>query len=218
MGIMNSSKRFFSRDLWERKVVKAPLHDGSRDWITVLACICADGTPLSPGLIYQSKATKIWSSWVEDIHQDQPAFVTTTTSGWTNEDTGLQWLIQVFDRETKARARQSWRLLYVDGHGSHVTLRFLEYCAANRILVARFPPHATHTVQPLDVVVFKSLSSAYSREHPNINFSRSAKGRFPSIFRSNTTQMPSQICFLTSSLRCRRCGRRAALFCLSALR
>jgi hypothetical protein len=165
MGIMNSSKRFFSRDLWERKVVKAPLHDGSRDWITVLACICADGTPLSPGLIYQSKATKIWSSWVEDIHQDQPAFVTTTTSGWTNEDTGLQWLIQVFDRETKARARQSWRLLYVDGHGSHVTLRFLEYCAANRILVARFPPHATHTVQPLDVVVFKSLSSAYSREH-----------------------------------------------------
>jgi hypothetical protein len=166
MGIMNSSKRFFSRDLWERKVVKAPLHDGSRDWITVLACICADGTPLPPGLIYQSKATKIWSSWVEDIHQDQPAFVTTTPSGWTNEDTGLQWLIQVFDRETKARARQSWRLLYVDGHGSHVTLRFLEYCAANRILVARFPPHATHTVQPLDVVVFKSLSSAYSREHP----------------------------------------------------
>jgi hypothetical protein len=166
MGIMNSSKRFFSRDLWERKVVKAPLHDGPRDWITVLACICADGTPLSPGLIYQSKATKIWSSWVEDIHQDQPAFVTTTPSGWTNKDTGLQWLIQVFDRETKARARQSWRLLYVDGHGSHVTLRFLEYCAANRILVARFPPHATHTVQPLDVVVFKSLSSAYSREHP----------------------------------------------------
>jgi hypothetical protein len=161
---MNSSKRFFSRDLWERKVVQAPLQDGSRDWITVLACICADGTPLPPGLIYQSKASKIWSSWVEDIHQDRPAFVTATLSGWTNEDTGLQWLIQVFDRETKARARQSWRLLYVDGHGSHVTLEFLEYCVANRILVARFPPHATHTVQPLDVVVFKSLSSAYSRE------------------------------------------------------
>jgi hypothetical protein len=70
----------------------------------------------------------------------------------------------VFDRETRARARQTWRLLYVDGHGSHVTLGFLEYCAANRILVACFPPHATHTVQPLDVVVFKSLSAAYSRE------------------------------------------------------
>jgi hypothetical protein len=59
MGIMNSSKRFFSRDLWERKVVKAPLQDGSRDWITVLACICADGTPLPPGLIYQSKVSRI---------------------------------------------------------------------------------------------------------------------------------------------------------------
>jgi hypothetical protein len=45
MGIMNSSKRFISRDLWERKVVKAPLHDGARDWVTVLACICADSNP-----------------------------------------------------------------------------------------------------------------------------------------------------------------------------
>jgi hypothetical protein len=150
----------------EAEVVRTSLHDGARDRITVLACICADGTPLPPGLIYQSKASTIWSSWVEDIHQDQPAFVTATPSGWTNEDTGLQWLIQVFDRETKARARQSWRLLYIDGHGSHVTLEFLEYRGANRILVACFPPHATHTVQPLDVVVFKSLSSAYSREHP----------------------------------------------------
>jgi hypothetical protein len=52
MGIMNSSKRFFSCDLWEQKVVKAPLQDRLRDWITVLACICADGTPLLPGLIY----------------------------------------------------------------------------------------------------------------------------------------------------------------------
>jgi hypothetical protein len=26
---------------------------------------------------------------------------------------------------------------------------------------------------------------------PNINFSRSPKGRYPSIFRQNTTQMPS---------------------------
>jgi hypothetical protein len=33
--------------------------------------------------------------------------------------------------------------------------------------VVYFPPYATYTVQPLDVVVFKSLSSAYSRELEN---------------------------------------------------
>jgi hypothetical protein len=164
MGQMNSSKRAFPRRLWEKKVVRAPLQDGSREWITILACVCADGTTLPPGLIYRSDAAQVWSTWVEDIQQDTEAFVTASISGWTNDDIGLQWLIQVFDRVTKPKARRSWRLLYVDGHGSHVTMAFLEACMARKILVARFPPHATHTLQPLDVVVFKSLSSAYGRE------------------------------------------------------
>ena len=164
MGTMNGSKRFFSRKLWERKEVQAHLQDSLTEWVTVLACICADGTFLTPGLIYKSKESAIRSAWVQDISQDTPAYVTSSPRGWTDEDLGLQWLVQVFDRQTRARARQSWRLLYVDGHGSHVTIKFLEYCAANKILVARFPPHATHTVQPLDVVVFKSLSAAYTRE------------------------------------------------------
>jgi hypothetical protein len=164
LGQMNNSKRFFSRALWERKVVQAPLQDGSQEWITILACICANGTALSPGLIYQSSTSAVQSSWVEDIDQNHGAFVTASPSGWTNDDIGLQWLIQVFDRETRAKARRSYRLLYVDGHSSHVTIPFLEYCDAQKILVLRFPPHATHTLQPLDVVVFKSLSSAYSRQ------------------------------------------------------
>jgi hypothetical protein len=43
-------------------------------------------------------------------------------------------------------------------------MKFLDYCIKNKIIVLRFPSHATHTLQPLDVVVFKSLSLAYSRE------------------------------------------------------
>jgi hypothetical protein len=43
-------------------------------------------------------------------------------------------------------------------------MKFLDYCIKNKIIVLRFPSHATHTLQPLNVVVFKSLSSAYSRE------------------------------------------------------
>jgi hypothetical protein len=164
MGMMGRSKRIFSRKQWERNVVRAPLQDGSREWISILACICADGTTLPPGLIYQSDSENVWSTWVEDINQNRPAFVTASSSGWTNNDIGLQWLIQVFDRETKAKARRSWRLLYVDGHGSHVTMDFLDYCVKNKIIVLRFPSHATHTLQPLDVVVFKSLSLAYTYE------------------------------------------------------
>jgi hypothetical protein len=76
----------------------------------------------------------------------------------------LAWLEQVFERCTKQKARlgRDWRLLILNGHGSHLTFEFLEYCKAHRILVSVFPPHSTHTLQPLDVVCFKPLSGAYT--------------------------------------------------------
>ncbi|UPX18776.1 uncharacterized protein EKO05_0009067 [Ascochyta rabiei] len=40
---------------------------------------------------------------------------------------------------------------------------FINYCDNNRILLAVLPPHSTQTLQPLDVVLFKPLSTAYSK-------------------------------------------------------
>ncbi|KZM26581.1 nucleic acid binding [Ascochyta rabiei] len=40
---------------------------------------------------------------------------------------------------------------------------FINYCDQNRILLAILPPHSTYTLQPLDVVLFKPLSTAYSK-------------------------------------------------------
>jgi hypothetical protein len=70
----------------------------------------------------------------------------------------------VFDRHTreKARRRRDYRLLIVDGHGSHLTSDFIDYYNNHHILLAVFPPHATHTLQPLNVVMFKPLSTAYT--------------------------------------------------------
>jgi hypothetical protein len=50
--------------LSERKEVGAAIQDGSRDWITLLGCVYADGSHLPPSLIYQSAASAIRSSWV----------------------------------------------------------------------------------------------------------------------------------------------------------
>ena len=75
---------------------------------------------------------------------------------------GLAWLEQVFNRFTKEKARRSWRLLIIDGHGSHLTMRFIDYCDKHRILLAVFPPHSTQTLQPLDVVLFSPLAHFYS--------------------------------------------------------
>jgi hypothetical protein len=41
---------------------------------------------------------------------------------------------------------------------------FIEYCDQNKILLAVYPPHSTHTLQPLDVVMFKPLATGYLNE------------------------------------------------------
>ena len=70
--------------------------------------------------------------------------------------------MQIFEREIKAKAQRSWRLLILDGHGSHVSMRFIDYYDSHQILLAIYPPHSTHTLQPLDVYLFWPLSQAYS--------------------------------------------------------
>ena len=41
---------------------------------------------------------------------------------------------------------------------------FIKYCDQNKILLAVYPPHSTQTLQPLDVVMFKPLTTAYSNK------------------------------------------------------
>jgi hypothetical protein len=131
----------------------------------VLAAVCADGEALPPSLIYQAKRGNVRSTWVDSIMAGKhDVFVTSSPSGWTNNDIGLAGVEQVFDRHTKKKARSSYRLLILDGHGSHVTMDFIEYCDKNRILLAIFPPHSTHSLQPLDVVCFAPLAGSYTDE------------------------------------------------------
>jgi hypothetical protein len=127
IGVIGRSKRVFSRRMWENKEVTASPQDGSREWITLLACVCADRSALPPSLIYQAASKAVQSSWIEDVKaENHTVNITSSPSGWRNNDTGLAWLEQVFDRYTKAKARRSYRLLILDGHGSHVTMDFIK--------------------------------------------------------------------------------------------
>jgi hypothetical protein len=56
IGILAKSKRVFSKASWERKGVTEALQNGSREGITVLACICADGTSLEPAISHEGKS------------------------------------------------------------------------------------------------------------------------------------------------------------------
>ncbi|EED19145.1 conserved hypothetical protein [Talaromyces stipitatus ATCC 10500] len=112
-----------------------------------------------------AKSGNIQDSWLQDFDpQEQRCFFAASDSGWTNNELGYRWLVDVFDKETKSQASRGWRLLILDGHGSDVNMRFIEYCDKNRILLAIFPAHAIHTLQPLDVALFAPLSKAYTKE------------------------------------------------------
>jgi hypothetical protein len=146
--------------------VKSNKQDRSREFVTVLAAICADGTAVPPTLIYKRASRDLMSSWVEDVNKGDTACFGSSAQGWSNNQFGLKWFTQVFhphteDKAEKARCR---RLLIVDGHSSHVNIEFLDTCDRLRIVVLILPPHSTPRLQPLDVSLFGALASAYSFE------------------------------------------------------
>jgi hypothetical protein len=164
VGAIGKQKRIFSRRLFKKKRFRQQLQDGNREWISLIACVCGDGSALPPSLIYAADSKNIQDTWVEDVKVgEHMAFFGVSSSGWSNDGLGLAWLQQVFERFTAKKARRKYRLLLVDGHSSHLTEEFLEYCHRHKILLAVYPPHSTHTLQPLDVVMFKPLSTAYSK-------------------------------------------------------
>jgi hypothetical protein len=128
VGINSHTKRIVSKTIWESKERTTALRDGNRAWVTLLACVCASEEALPPALIYQD-TSGIQLTWVDNLVAKQhQVFISHSATGWSNNNLGLAWLQQVFDCYTAAKARRQWRLLILDGHGSHLTPEFLEYC------------------------------------------------------------------------------------------
>lgn len=159
IGILQTSKR-----------LKGAGQDGNREWVTIIASVCQAGEPLPPAIIYAAATNNHQDSWYEDLDTEQPiAHFITSPNGWTCDEIGYEWLTQVFDRHTRRKARngRDYRLLFLDGHSSHINMRFIEFCDSNKILLMAYPPHSTHRLQPLDVSLFNPLANYYSQNLDN---------------------------------------------------
>jgi hypothetical protein len=190
IGVMNKQRRIFSKDAFEKGRIIGATHDGNREWITVLATICADGTWIPPALIYASQSGDIQDTWVnESASLDYQAHVASSPNGWTDDITALHWLEEIFDRYTKEKASNGLRkrLLYLNGYSSHLNMNFINWCNKHNILLAIYPPHSTHRLQPLDVSLFSPLSTAYTRQLEQLiqrsqNTTRVTKRDFLALF------------------------------------
>ena len=141
--------------------IRNPAQDGSREFISLLACISVTGGVLPPALIYKGESS-LQDTWLEDWVPENTAHFTVSSNGWSSNELGLHWLQSIFQRYTKDIAGRGRRLLIVDGHSSHVNLQFIELCDQLRVLLLVLPPHATHRLQPLDVSLFAPLARYYT--------------------------------------------------------
>lgn len=139
--------------------------DGNREMITVLECICADGTALAPAVIFKAAAT-IDESWVGRVKDLPEVLFGRSPNGWTSNQIALDWLQFNFGPESlsfhKAAGRR--RLLLLDGHVSHVNPAFLRRCLEYQVTLVCLPPHTTHKLAPCDVGVFGPYKHYYSEE------------------------------------------------------
>ena len=156
MGVAGTSKVVTSSDRVGRAVVVQP---GNRQWVTAIECVNASGWCLPPLVILSGKVHQ--NSWYNGLPPDWVIGV--SDNGWTTDQLGVDW-VKHFNQHTAARTAGVYRLLILDGHSSHATPEFDQYCAENKIITLCMPPHTSHLLQPLDVSCFSPLKRAYGRE------------------------------------------------------
>ena len=139
---------------------KIQAQPGRQEWVTAIECICADGTVIKPLLIFRGE--QLSTDWLIPKDLTDGWHFSCSTRGWTSDIHGLEWLRRCFEPATREKANGNYRLLILDGHGSHETAPFLGHCRLHKILVLRLPPHTSHLLQPLDVGLFGPLKKILS--------------------------------------------------------
>jgi DDE superfamily endonuclease/helix-turn-helix, Psq domain/Tc5 transposase DNA-binding domain len=158
MGVICSSMVVTNAD---RRGRSKQLQPGNREWATTIECASSDGFVLPPFLIVQG--VNHLASWYTECDLPSSWVIKTSTNGWTNNDTGLDW-IRHFDKHTFVRRKGAYRMIVLDGHESHLSVPFEEFCKEKNIITLCLPAHSSHLTQPFDVGCFSVLKRAYGRE------------------------------------------------------
>ncbi|OAQ99520.1 hypothetical protein LLEC1_05927, partial [Akanthomyces lecanii] len=131
----------------------------NRESATVIEAISAGGSFIPAFVILSGK--QHMARWYSK-GLDGKMKISVTSTGYTNDEITFNWL-EHFEEHTKKQQVGAWRLLILDGHGSHHTIEFIQYCRDHGIIPFGMPAHLTHILQPLDVVIFQPLKHYYRK-------------------------------------------------------
>jgi hypothetical protein len=135
--------------------------------LTVVACIGTFDAPIAPLVIFRGDCNDGQVSWTAARDPNGAEMVACVTkSGWINTFIAVQWL-KHFGCATQARANGAPRLLYLDGHSTHISVEFLEAAWQANISICVLPANLSAILQPLDVDFFNPLKMAYHKRLDN---------------------------------------------------
>jgi hypothetical protein len=123
---------------------------------TILSCVSASGYVLPPLMIYPRKRSVPDNLKTGAVPN---TFFCNTENGWINSEIYMQWLKWFAQNIPPIRPV----VLIQDGHGSHISIDVIEFAQKDNIHILCLPAHTTHILQPLDVGVFKSFKSNFSK-------------------------------------------------------
>ena len=96
IGMASATQRIMTLEALVSGRITYVSQDGSREFISFLVCICANGSALSPALIYKGDSRTLQDTWVEDMTFRDEAFFAVSSKGWSCDAIGLNWLTQIF--------------------------------------------------------------------------------------------------------------------------
>jgi hypothetical protein len=139
--------------------------DGNREWVSVIESVRSTGDLLPSMIIFKGKVHM--EKWFKDKSIIRDSHIATSPNGWTDNELGCLWLVQLFEPVTRNSVGAN-RLLVLDGHESHISWAFIRHCWDHNIVPLCFPAHSTHLLQPLDIGLFSPLAKAYGKVVDNI--------------------------------------------------
>ena len=108
-----------SSDPKKKALLKSPQ---SRSWTSFIEAVSATGRALKPGIIFKGK--ELQQQWfIDKFRAISDWYYITSHNGWTDNHIAVQWLVDVFLPQTQPQDESDARLLILDGHGSHATVR-----------------------------------------------------------------------------------------------
>jgi DDE superfamily endonuclease len=106
------------------------IQPGNREWVSVIECIGMNGCHLPASIIFQGR--RIQEFWINHRIDKQTALYV-SENGCTDRSIALSWL-EHFNRYTQSQTQGNFRFLILDGHTSHISLEFVQYCKDQKII------------------------------------------------------------------------------------